>query len=52
VPRVPLWEHSCRDSHGIFSESILSCQINRAFDLVSGCRQRHATTKEGGNDRS
>jgi len=52
VPRVPLWENSCRDSHGAFSGSILSCQINRAFDLVSGCRQHHATTKGNGNDRS
>lgn len=51
VPRVPLWENSCRDSHGRFSESILSCHINRAFDLVSGCRQRHVTGQENANDR-
>jgi len=52
VPRVPLWENSCSDSRGMFSESILSCQINRAFDLVSGCRQHHTATKENGHARS
>lgn len=51
VPRTILWENSCRDSHGLFSGSILSCQVHRAFDLVSGCRQRHATSQENGNDR-
>ena len=51
VPRVPLWENSCSDPHGMFSESILSCQIHRAFDLVSGCRQHHATSQDNGNGR-
>jgi peptidoglycan/xylan/chitin deacetylase (PgdA/CDA1 family) len=51
VPRTLLWENSCRDSHGLFSGSILSCQIHRAFDLVSGCRQRHASSQENGNGR-
>jgi hypothetical protein len=46
VPRTLLWENSCLDSHGVFSGSILSCQIHRAFDLVSGCRQRHAASQE------
>ena len=51
VPRTLLWENSCRDSNGRFSGSILSCQIHRAFDLVSRCRQRHATSQENGNGR-
>ncbi len=51
VPRTLLWENSCRDSQGLFSGPILSCQVHRAFDLVSGCRQRHASSRENGNDR-
>lgn len=51
VPRTLLWENSCLDSHGVFSGSILNCQIRHAFDLVSGCRQRHATNRENGNGR-
>ena len=43
IPRTVLWENSCLDSRGRFSGSLLSCQIHRAFDLVGGCRQRHAT---------
>jgi peptidoglycan/xylan/chitin deacetylase (PgdA/CDA1 family) len=46
VSRTPLWEDSCRDSRGLFSESILNCQIHRVFDLVSGCRQRHGASRE------
>jgi hypothetical protein len=42
VPRTLLWENSCGDSRGGFSGAILNCQIHRAFDLVSRCRQRHA----------
>jgi len=49
APRVPLWENSCHDFLGLFSEPILNCQIHRAFDLVSGCRQRHDTSRENGN---
>jgi peptidoglycan/xylan/chitin deacetylase (PgdA/CDA1 family) len=51
VPRTLLWENSSLDSHGQFSGSILSCQIHRIFDLVSGCRQHHALSQEDGNDR-
>lgn len=51
VPRTLLWENSCLDSHGLFSGPILSCQVHRAFDLVSGCRQRHATSQENGHGR-
>jgi peptidoglycan/xylan/chitin deacetylase (PgdA/CDA1 family) len=51
VPRILLWENSCLDSHGQFSGPILSCQIRHAFDLVSGCRQRHDTNQENGNGR-
>jgi peptidoglycan/xylan/chitin deacetylase (PgdA/CDA1 family) len=41
VPRSVLWENSCQDSSGSFSPDMLSCQIHRAFDWMSGCRQRH-----------
>ncbi len=49
VPRTLLWENSCRDFRGAFSGDILNCQIRRAFDVVSGCRQRHRVSQEGGN---
>jgi peptidoglycan/xylan/chitin deacetylase (PgdA/CDA1 family) len=42
VPRTILWENSCLDSHRSFSDSLMSCQVHRAFDLVAGCRQQHA----------
>jgi peptidoglycan/xylan/chitin deacetylase (PgdA/CDA1 family) len=51
VPRTLLWENSCQDSRGMFSESMMSCQSHRAFDLVSGCRQRHRASQENGYDR-
>jgi peptidoglycan/xylan/chitin deacetylase (PgdA/CDA1 family) len=41
VPRAMLWQDACLDTDRVFSESILSCQVHRAFDLVGGCRQRH-----------
>jgi peptidoglycan/xylan/chitin deacetylase (PgdA/CDA1 family) len=44
LPRTVLWEGSCLDSNRAFSESIMRCQVHRAFDLVSGCRQQHAIT--------
>ena len=43
VPRNLLWENSCQDFRGLFSPSMLSCQIHRVFDRMSGCRQRHLT---------
>jgi peptidoglycan/xylan/chitin deacetylase (PgdA/CDA1 family) len=49
VPRTFLWENSSRDFRGAFSGSILSCQISRAFDVVSGCRQRHRISQESVN---
>jgi peptidoglycan/xylan/chitin deacetylase (PgdA/CDA1 family) len=52
VPRTVLWENSCLDSRGLFSGSVLNCQLHRAFDLVSGCRQSHTTSPEGANDRN
>lgn len=51
VPRTLLWENSCLDSNGVFSGAILNCQIRHAFDLVSGCRQRHDTNQGNGNGR-
>ncbi len=41
IPRTLLWENACLDDRREFSESILSCHVRRAFDLVSGCRQKH-----------
>ncbi|SPF48029.1 putative Polysaccharide deacetylase [Candidatus Sulfopaludibacter sp. SbA4] len=49
IPRTLLWEKSCLDFRGAFSAPILSCQVHRAFDVVSGCRQRHRVSREGGN---
>jgi peptidoglycan/xylan/chitin deacetylase (PgdA/CDA1 family) len=46
VPRNLLWENSCQDSRGLFSPAMLSCQIHRVFDWISGCRQRHLTAQE------
>jgi peptidoglycan/xylan/chitin deacetylase (PgdA/CDA1 family) len=51
VPRTLLWENSCLDSHGVFSGSILNCQIRHAFDFVSRCRQHHTASQEDGNGR-
>jgi peptidoglycan/xylan/chitin deacetylase (PgdA/CDA1 family) len=41
IPRLLLWERSSVDTRGRFSASVLSCQLSGAFDLFSGCRQRH-----------
>jgi len=49
VPRTFLWEKSSLDFRGAFSGPILNCQIRRAFDVVSGCRQRHRISQESGN---
>jgi peptidoglycan/xylan/chitin deacetylase (PgdA/CDA1 family) len=49
VPRTFLWENSSLDFRGAFSGPILSCQIRRAFDVVSGCRQRHRLSREVAN---
>jgi peptidoglycan/xylan/chitin deacetylase (PgdA/CDA1 family) len=49
VPRTFLWENSSRDFRGAFSGPILNCQIRRAFDVVSGCRQHHRVSQESGN---
>ena len=41
IPRLLLWERSSVDTHGRFSASVLRCQLSGAFDLFSGCGQRH-----------
>jgi peptidoglycan/xylan/chitin deacetylase (PgdA/CDA1 family) len=41
VPRGLLWENSCLDSNRAFSAAIMNCQVQRAFELVGGCRQPH-----------
>jgi peptidoglycan/xylan/chitin deacetylase (PgdA/CDA1 family) len=46
VPRTLLWEKSSLDFRGAFSGPILSCQIHRAFDMVSGCREHHRAGRE------
>jgi peptidoglycan/xylan/chitin deacetylase (PgdA/CDA1 family) len=46
IPRMLLWEDSCLDSNRTFSESIMSCQVHRAFGFLAGCRQRHTTALE------
>ena len=46
VPRTLLWEKSSLDFRGAFSGPILSCQIHRAFDVVSGCREHHRVSRE------
>ena len=45
IPRVMLWQDACLDSHRVFSESLLSCQVHRAFELVTGCRQCHEASQ-------
>jgi peptidoglycan/xylan/chitin deacetylase (PgdA/CDA1 family) len=46
VPRRMLWEGSCLDVRGGFSESILSCHAHGVFDLVGGCARDHALEAE------
>lgn len=46
IPRSVLWEKSSSDFHGRFSGAVLNCQINHAFSLLGGCRQRHGTGQE------
>jgi peptidoglycan/xylan/chitin deacetylase (PgdA/CDA1 family) len=47
VPRTLLWEESCLDSNRAFSDSMMSCQVHRTFDLVAGCRQHHVSQGYG-----
>jgi peptidoglycan/xylan/chitin deacetylase (PgdA/CDA1 family) len=42
IPRRMLWEGSCVDSSGRYSDAVMSCQVNGIFDLVSGCSRNHA----------
>jgi peptidoglycan/xylan/chitin deacetylase (PgdA/CDA1 family) len=42
IPRRMLWEGSCRDAAGGFSDAVLSCHVRGVFDLVSPCRRRHS----------
>jgi peptidoglycan/xylan/chitin deacetylase (PgdA/CDA1 family) len=53
VPRTLWWEGSGLDSNRALSESIMSCQVNGAFEPVARCRQNHAVasgTLEGHAD--
>ncbi len=42
IPRRMLWEGSCVDSSGRYSDAVMSCQVNGIFDIVSGCSRSHA----------
>jgi peptidoglycan/xylan/chitin deacetylase (PgdA/CDA1 family) len=44
VPRTLLWENACLDAHRAFSESVMRCQVQHAFDLMSRCHQQHASS--------
>jgi peptidoglycan/xylan/chitin deacetylase (PgdA/CDA1 family) len=46
VPRRMLWEGSCLDTSGAFSESMLSCQANGLFDPFGGCARDHGPEAE------
>lgn len=41
IPRRMLWEGSCLDAAGRFSDAMMSCHAHGVFDLVSPCRRRH-----------
>jgi len=41
IPRTGLWEQSCLDSSGRFSQAIMSSQAAGTFRFISRCRQRH-----------
>ncbi len=42
MPRKLLWEKSGLNALGSFSPSVMSCYVHGAFDLVSGCKMKHA----------
>ena len=49
IPRKVLWQNSCLDANGRFSPAIMSCQVNRTFDLIAGgCETRHSSALDGG----
>jgi peptidoglycan/xylan/chitin deacetylase (PgdA/CDA1 family) len=41
IPRRALWEDSCLDGRGRFSPSVMSCNTNGLFDLLTPCRRGH-----------
>jgi len=41
IPRTILWENSCVDNRGSFSQAVMSCHLSGFFDLFSGCDQDH-----------
>jgi peptidoglycan/xylan/chitin deacetylase (PgdA/CDA1 family) len=43
IPRRSLWEGSCLDGSGRFSEAVLSCHVNGVFDFLTGCTRYHAS---------
>lgn len=46
IPRCVLWENSCLDPAGRFSAAVASCVTSGIFHFASGCRHRHAVTRE------
>jgi peptidoglycan/xylan/chitin deacetylase (PgdA/CDA1 family) len=45
IPRRILWENACLGARGSFSTSVMDCQVNGVFDLVSPCRMDHDTVR-------
>jgi peptidoglycan/xylan/chitin deacetylase (PgdA/CDA1 family) len=41
IPRLLLWENSCRGSNGSFSGATLNCQIYGFLSFRNGCRRLH-----------
>ena len=41
IPRKLLWEKSCVNALGSFSESILSCLVNGSLDFAAPCHLKH-----------
>jgi peptidoglycan/xylan/chitin deacetylase (PgdA/CDA1 family) len=44
IPRCLLWENSCLDPAGRFSEAVASCVTSGVFSLAAGCRRRHGVS--------
>ncbi len=41
IPRMLLWENSCLDPSGRFSQAIMSCQVHGVFNFLGSCGQDH-----------
>ena len=45
IPRCLLWENSCLDTAGRFSDAVASCVTSGVFDLAAGCSRRHDVSR-------